>query len=313
MSLLDLSSDKVSNEKNGEIEFDNAAQMAPEFKNFSFENKVGDLEVVRTSFGYHIIEILNHYNPKRALQIATIAIPIEPSEETIDQVYTETSKFEIAVTDGDFDAVAKENNYVVRPVSNVGVLDENIPGIGNQRALVRWAFEEESKVGDIKRFTVQGGGYAVVMLSAINEEGLMSTEKASVTALPAIRKEKKAEIIRAQISGATLEEIATNSGQTVKSAVALNMKTPTLSGAGREPKVIGAAFGLDEGEISQPVEGNLGVYIVLTSKITTADPQPGYQAAANRVGATKVNNVNTVLYNALKDASDIEDNRATFY
>jgi parvulin-like peptidyl-prolyl isomerase len=313
LSLLDLSSDKVSNENNGELEFNSLASMAPEFKNFSFENKVGDLEVVRTSFGYHIIEILNHYNPERALQVATIAIPIEPTEETIDKIFTETSKFEIAVTGGDFDAVAKENNYVVRPVSNVGVLDENIPGIGNQRALVRWAFEDDSEVGDIKRFSVQGGGYAVVMLSAINKEGLMTTEKASVTALPAIRKEKKAELIREQIVGATLDEIAANSGQTVKTAVALNMKTPTLSGAGREPKVIGAAFGLDEGELSQPIDGNFGVYVIVPTKVSPADPQPGYQAAANRLTTTRVNNVNSNLYNALKDASEIEDNRATFY
>jgi peptidyl-prolyl cis-trans isomerase D len=179
--------------------------------------------------------------------------------------------------------------------------------------LVRWAFEDDSEVGDIKRFSVQGGGYAVVMLSAINKEGLMTTEKASVTALPAIRKEKKAELIREQIVGATLDEIAANSGQTVKTAVALNMKTPTLSGAGREPKVIGAAFGLDEGELSQPIDGNFGVYVIVPTKVSPADPQPGYQAAANRLTTTRVNNVNSNLYNALKDASEIEDNRATFY
>jgi parvulin-like peptidyl-prolyl isomerase len=91
------------------------------------------------------------------------------------------------------------------------------------------------------------------------------------------------------------------------------MKSPTLSGAGREPKVIGAAFGLDEGETSKPINGNLGVYIVQATKVTPADAQPGYQAAANRVSTTKVNNVDAVLYNALKDASEIDDNRATFY
>ena len=56
--LLDLSSDKVSNEQNGEIEFEYGAAMAPEFKDFSFNNPVGSLGVVRTDFGYHIIEVL---------------------------------------------------------------------------------------------------------------------------------------------------------------------------------------------------------------------------------------------------------------
>jgi len=91
------------------------------------------------------------------------------------------------------------------------------------------------------------------------------------------------------------------------------MKTPTLSGAGREPKVIGTAFGLKEGGISKPIDGNLGVYIVQTTKITPAGVLPNYQAAANRIGTTKTNTINTVLYDALKNASEIEDNRATFY
>jgi len=313
VKLLDLSSDKVSNEKNGEIEFAYSAGLAPEFKDFSFENKTGDLGVVKTSFGYHIIEILEQKNKQRALKIATIAQEIEPSEQTIDKIFNQTSKFEIAVSSQDFQEVAKESNYSVKPVSNIGVLDESIPGLGNQRAIVRWAFEEETKVGDIRRFNIQGGGYAVVMLSAKSNAGLMSTEKASVTALPEIRKEKKAELIRSRITSTTLEDIAASENQTVKTALAVNMKNPTLSGAGREPKVIGTAFGLAEGVTSKLIDGNLGVYIIQTTKITPADALPNYQAGANRIGTTKTNAINTALYNALKEASEIEDNRATFY
>ena len=314
VSLLDLSSDKVSNEKDGEIEFAYTAGMAQEFKDFSFENKKGDLDVVKTSFGYHIIEILEQKNIQKAQKIATLAQEIEPSEHTIDGTFNKTSKFEIAVSSQDFETVAKESSYAVKPVSNMGELDESIPGLGNQRAIVRWAFENETNVGDVRRFNIQGsGGYAVVILAAKNKKGLMSAEKASVTAIPEIRKEKKATLIRARITGTTLEDIATSENQTVKTALAINMKTPTLSGAGREPKVIGTAFGLKEGGISKPIDGNLGVYIVQTTKITPAGVLPNYQAAANRIGTTKTNTINTVLYDALKNASEIEDNRATFY
>ncbi len=313
VDLLDLSSDKVSNEQDGEIEFAYSAGMAPEFKAFSFDNNVGDLEVVKTSFGYHIIEILEQNSKQRALKIATIAHLIEPSEQTIDNVFNVTSKFEIAVATQNFYDVAKESNYTVRPVSSIKILDENIPGLGSQRAIVNWAFNQDTNVGDVRRFNISSGGYAVVMLSASNKKGLMSTEKASVTALPEIRKEKKAALIRARVSGTTLEEIAASENQSVKTALAVNMKSPTLSGAGREPKVIGTAFGLTEGQISKLIDGVLGVYVVQTTKITPADALPSYQAAANRIGTTKANAINTVLYNALRDAAEIEDNRATFY
>ncbi len=141
----------------------------------------------------------------------------------------------------------------------------------------------------------------------------MSIEKASITALPEIRKEKKAELIKNRISATTLESIASDEGQTVKTAMAVNMKNPTLSGAGREPKVIGSAFGLEEGATSKLIVGASGVYAVQLTKLTPAEPLPNYQAAANRVGQAKSNAVNAQLYNALKEASDIEDNRATFY
>ena len=312
-SLLSLSSDKVSNEKDGVIEFAYTAGFAPEFKAYSFENPKGSLGVVRTDFGYHVIEILGQGTFQQAYKVATISQAIEPSVETVDEVFKNKSKFEIAVADADFETVAAENNYEVRPVSSIKDLDENIPGLGAQRAIVRWAFDDSASEGDFKSFNTTAGGFVVVKLTGVNTAGLMSTESGSVTALPEIRKEKKAEIIKDRISTTTLDEIATAEGQTIKTAVAVNMKNPTLSGAGREPLVIGTAFGLAEGATSELISGNSGVYAIQVTKVTGAAALPSYQAAANRVGKAKENAVNTQLYNALKDAAEIEDNRAVFY
>jgi parvulin-like peptidyl-prolyl isomerase len=312
-SLLSLSSDKVSNEKDGVIEFAYSDGFAAEFKAYSFENPKGSLGVVKTNFGYHIIEILDQGKKQQAYKMATIVQEIEPSIKTIDGVFTDKSKFEIAVADADFEAVAKENNYKTSPVSSIKELDETIPGLGVQRAIVRWSFEDGVEVGDFKSFNVSGGGFVVAKVTAVNEAGLMSVEKASVTALPEIRKEKKAKLIKDRITATTLEAIASDEGQTVKTALAVNMKNPTLSGAGREPKVIGTAFGLEEGATSKLIVGDNGVYVIQLTKLTPAEPLPNYQSAANRVGQAKSNAVNTQLYNALKDAADIEDNRATFY
>ena len=312
-SLLSLSSDKVSNEKDGVIEFAYTDGFAEEFKAYSFENPKGSLAVVKTNFGYHIIEILDQGNKQEAYKIATIVQDIEPSIKTIDTVFTDKSKFEIALADADFEAVAKENNYTTFPVSGLKELDETIPGLGIQRAIVRWSFEDGVEVGDFKSFNISGGGFVVAKVTAFNEAGLMTVEKASVTALPEIRKQKKAQLIKDRISATTLEAIASDEGQTIKTALAVNMKNPTLSGAGREPKVIGTAFGLKEGATSKLIVGENGVYAIQLTKLTPAEPLPNYQAAANRVGQAKSNAVNTQLYNALKEAADIEDNRATFY
>jgi len=126
-SLLSLSSDKVSNEKDGVIEFAYSDGFAAEFKAYSFENPKGSLGVVKTNFGYHIIEILDQGKKQQAYKMATIVQEIEPSIKTIDGVFTDKSKFEIAVADADFEAVAKENNYKTSPVSSIKELDETIP------------------------------------------------------------------------------------------------------------------------------------------------------------------------------------------
>ncbi|WP_179333493.1 SurA N-terminal domain-containing protein [Winogradskyella costae] len=309
MDLLELSSDKVSNEQDGEIEFDYLAGMAPEFKAFAFDNKKGDIDVVQTSFGYHIIEVLEQKSFNSAVKIATIASKIEPSDQTLQDVFNVMSKFEIAAKDGDFNALAKERDLTVKPIS-FEALDENIPGLGSQREVVRWAFNEDTDAGDFKNFPISNFGFIVAKVVEKKEEGLMSTEDASITALPEIRKEKKAKMIREKITATTLADIAKNQSQTVRTAAAVTIKNTTLSGAGVEPKVVGAAFGLAEGATSKPIDGEKGVYVVKLDKINEATKLDNYGAIVNRLNAERRNTVQTKVFTALEEAAEIEDNRA---
>lgn len=313
VDLLDFSIDKVSNEKEGVLDWYAYNSMVPEFRDYTFENNKGDIGVVKTDFGFHVIEILDQKDKTRMLKVATLAQKIEPSETTIDDVFNRTSRFEIALQDKDFQDVAKENDVVVRPVNNIKELDENIPGLGSQRAIVRWAFDKGTKVGDYKRFSIPGIGYAVVQVSGVNKKGLMTPEAASASVIPEIRKEKKAKMIREKISASTVDAVAQSQNVSVSTASAVNMKNPTLSGAGLEPKVVGTAFGLKEGETSKLIDGNKGVFMVEVTKKTAAPKLDNYQAIANRLNSSQMNTAQMKAYEALKDAADIVDNRATFY
>ena len=305
----ELSADTGSAEKGGDLGYFTSGRMVPEFNDFTFEGKTGDVGVVETVFGFHIIDIVDQKNIQRAIKVGTLARKIEPSEATISKVFRDASNFEINVGKKDFDAVVSENNYTARPINGIKILDENIPGIGNQRPIVRWAFEDDAKVGTVKRFNVTGG-YAIVQLVAKHDEGLMSVEDATATVMPLIRKEKKAQIIRDRVSAKNLEDLAKAENTSVRSASAVNMKNPTLSGAGREPLVVGAAFALKEGQTSKLITGANGVYMIKVTKVEPAVKLDNYQSFANKVEAQKSNVVNSKLYNALKEASEIEDNRA---
>jgi len=309
VDLLDFSIDKVSNEEEGVLDWYTYNTMTPAFRDYTFENNKGDMAVVKTDFGFHVVEILDQKNQKTAYKLATVVRNIEPSVETEDKVFREASNFVVNTNDKNFQEIANTNSLAIYPVTGVGVLDENIPGVGNQREIVRWAFEKSSSVGDIKRFPVTGG-YVVVQITAINEKGLLNVEDASVTAVPAIRKEKKAKLIKERAKTSSLEDFATSEGQTVKTASAINMKNPTIAGAGKEPLVVGTAFGLKEGATSKVIAGEKGVYMVQVTKKYDATKLDNYQSYANQVGEQKLNAVNTKLFTALKDAAEIEDNRA---
>jgi peptidyl-prolyl cis-trans isomerase D len=311
--VTEFSSDQGSVNNGGEYDFHPITQMVKPFSDFEFQNEVGDIGVVQTVFGFHIIEILDQKNKSRAIKVATVARKIEPSEKTIDAAFTDASKFELALQKEDFQEAAKERNLTPKPVNGIKILDENIPGLGSQRAIVRWAFEDGTKVGDYKRFSIPSGGYAVVQVVKVTKKGLMDAESASATVLTEIRNEKKAKMILDNIKDKTIAEIEKNQKRSANKASAVNMKNPTLSGAGAEPKVVGVAFGLEEGGVSKPIVGNKGVYVVEVTKINETTSLDNYQAIANRLSTARTNAAQTKVYEALKETADIEDNRARFF
>jgi peptidyl-prolyl cis-trans isomerase D len=310
VDLLDFSVDKVSNEKEGVLDWYAYNAMVPEFRDYTFENKKGDLGVVKTDFGFHVIEILDQKEQSRVIKVATLAQKIAPSETTIDNVFNATSNFEIALQDKKFQDAAKAANLEVKPVNNLKELDENIPGLGSQRSIVRWAFEDGVDVGDYKRFSVPGVGFVVAQVTAVNKKGLMTPEAARAQVTPEILKEKKAEMIRKKVTGKTVEEVAKSQNVTVSSATAVTMKNPSLTGVGSEPKVVGTAFGLNEGQTSKLIDGKSGVFMVKVNKKSAAPKLDNYQAKANTLSTTRVNASQTKAYNAIKETADIDDNRS---
>lgn len=305
-----LSSDQGSLATDGVYDWHAEGTMVKEFNEFEISKNVGDMGVVKTQYGFHVMELMGRKSQKEAYKIATIEKKIIASLDTEDKLFREASNFELATAKKSFQDVAKETNKTVKPVNTIKALDENIPGVGNQREIVRWAFEEGREVGDVKRFNVAGGDYVIVQVTAKNEAGLMNVTDASITALPEIRKEKKAKLIKDRITATTLQEVATAEKQTIKSASAINMKNPTIAGAGREPLVVGTAFGLKEGATSKLITGENGVYMVQVTKKTPAVKLDNYQSFANRLETEKANAVTARLLKALKDAAEIEDNRA---
>lgn len=306
-----FSEDNSNKDDGGDLGYVGPGRMVPAFNDFIFDNNEGTVGVVETNFGFHVAQVLEQKNRQRAVKIATVIKQIEPSESTINNVFSKATTFEVAAKKGDFEKVAEEQNITARPVNKIGELDANIPGVGSNRSIITWGFEEETSVGDVKRFNTPGG-YVIAQLTRKSPKGLMSVSEASSKVTPILRKKKKAEKIRQSISGSTLQDVASSQSVTLQTATAVTMANPIIPGAGSEPKVVGAAFGEKAGETTGLIDGEKGVYKVRVLAVNKAPELDNYASYVNQLNAAN-NAVNSKVYQALKKKADIEDNRAKFY
>ena len=304
-------SDGPSAPNGGDLGYFQEGAMVADFNDFVFGNNVGTIGLVETEFGFHVIKI---DDKQEIYRIATLAREIEPSETTVNNLFQDATKFEMDAISGEkaFPDLAKESDYEVRPVNKIMAMDENLPGLGSQRGIVQWAFNEETKVGEIKRFNVNNG-YVIAQMTGKYEEGLKTVEDASTTVLPILRKERKAEKLITANKGKSMEEVAKDNSVSLSNASALSVKAPTIPGAGREPKVVGTAFAMNVGDTSDFLIGETGVYLITVTNKQEAPKLDNYSTFANSIKTSNAGNVNNTVYNALKKASKIEDNRSLFY
>jgi len=308
--LAMTNSDDPGSKNNGGV-YDNITpgQMVPKFNDFVFNNTVGTMGVVETDYGFHVIQVLDKYE---AVLMGTVAQKIQPSEATIDAIYTKASKLEAdANENSDFAALAKKAGLEVIPATNLKGFDEYIQGVGAQREIVRWSFNKDTEIGDVRRFEVPQG-FVIAKLKDKNTSGLLPIDVAKQTVEPILKNQKRAEIIKKKMSGASLEAVAQKSGATVQPAIGVSMKSPVLPNIGNEPKVVGKAFGLAAGKTSEIIEGNSGMFMVRAKAVTKAPEVPSYATYITQDRTQNQSYATSKAYTALKDKAEIKDNRANF-
>ncbi|WP_445725602.1 peptidylprolyl isomerase [Flavobacterium sp.] len=288
-----------------------------DFADFIYKNKAGSVEVVETAFGYHIIKVDEQKEAKKAVKLVTYAREIEASEATENAIFEQAETMASNLADGQsIDEVATDKGFGVQTVQNLKDLDENIPGLSNQRSIVMWSFEAERKLGDSKRFDVEVGGkrgYVVAVVTDMNDETQVAlTSEIIEEVRQKLINEKKAALIAETMKGATLEEIAKNTSTSVRSATSINLASPVISGVGNEPAVVGAMSTIALNAVSGKIDGVKGVFVVKVTKRNAPVDLENYESFRN-------NQVNSLkgrtyqLFQVLKEKADIKDFRAKFF
>ncbi|MBP4142893.1 peptidylprolyl isomerase [Flavobacterium sp. P4023] len=308
LMLAFTASDDSSSQQGGDLGYFGPNQMVKPFNDFVFNNGIGKVGLVETDFGFHIIKITDKQD---GIRLATVAQKIQASEGTSDKMFTQATKFEMEAADKDFSKAAKEMGLTVAPAVSVKGMDENFGSLGKQRNIVRWAFENDVKQGSVKRFEVANVGHVIAKVKSIDKSGLVAVSVARPYVEQILKNKKKAELIKAKMTGSSLEAIAKAVGGSVQQATDLTMENAMLPNVGPEPKVVGNAFALAANKLSAPIEGNTGVYVVKNTSTVKAPALKDYKTYVAKIEAQNGAEVNRVIP-ALKGNAKIKDNRQQF-
>ena len=286
-----------------------------------FDGKPGDKKVVKTDFGWHYIEIMEHKNNQPHHKIAYLTRPIVASTETDDAAQNAANLFA-----GDSrDAKSFNNNYekslrskgINRLVAaDIKPNDYNIQGLGTSRQFVKAIFDADR--GDVLQPERVGDAYVVALVSEVNEAGTANINKARPTIEPILRNEKKAAQIKQKLGKiTTLEAASAAAAQPVQTTDSLRFTGRSNPVLGYEVKVIGAVFNpANKGKVvPEALDGQAGVYVVRVDNISTTPVDVAAiteQRKILQMQARQAMQYRSPLL-ALRKAAKIKDNRADFY
>ncbi len=301
----------------GSVGWMKRGMMVKPFEDAAFFGKINDLQVVKSQFGIHLLQVTNRSKTALNVQIATVNRLIEPSTQTYQATYTTASKF--ASTNRDS---KKFNDAIVaqglnKRLANIRENDKEIAGLENSRLLIRAAFKaepgslilgaEETPIFEL------GNQFVIAILTGEQKEGISSFNSIKASIELEVRKEKKAQLLIEKMSGKSdLNQLASELKSNVDEAKNINFDSSSIPGAGFEPAIVGASTALEANQVSKPVQGNNGVYVVKVTNVIQGTDQD-IAAGKQRLSTSANYRASSLAFEALRENAKIVDKRAKFY
>lgn len=312
-----FSTDQGSKEKGGDLDWFTDGTMVPAFNEFVMNNPVGAMDIVETDFGYHIIKVTGKTTPQPKARLAFLKHEITSSTKTYQNTFAEANKF---VTENktydQFNAAIEEQGLTKRSMPRMNASTYQIAGIENPREIVRWAFKDGTKVGDISSIFDMDNMFVVAALTNIVPEGYAPLNVVADQAKYQIINKKKGEMAvdKMKAYGTDETRMVSELGAESTSVSDISIDSRVLGNFGVEADIIGTLLGMKEGEQVGPVAGNASAFIIKNVKITKPETPSDFSDIL-REKTSQFNNkvLGGSIYNALKNNAKIEDNRASFY
>ena len=321
------SDDPGSKDKGGLYENFLEGEMVSEFGGFCANNPVGSIAVVKTDFGFHIIEVLEKGNSKFPV-LTTIEKSFKASEETMtdkdDEINNLLYSLNVKISKASdpskkinlFDTIVKRADYFVRTVS----IEDNDPSIFDLNSeiaidkILELAYSEGVSVGSLISYPIKDKEkYIVAIVSAIKEIGEPTYEQVRSQMEKELIDEKKAKILINQMAKTKDLALLAKKGNTTVVDAEITFSNPAMGNVGYEPEIVGSLFSkIKDGQTTLPLKGKMGVYRIKVIKTTKAPATNNYTAERDQILNTLKSSLQNEILAALKKKADVIDNRRLF-
>lgn len=298
--------------------FDENKGFVEPFKKAGLEGTKGNISVVETQFGYHIIEVLDVSKTSHtAYRVAQIFKLIGPSPETTKEYYKQATDFGGQNNTSElFEKAIEKQKLNKRIADNIKENDKTLPGLDNAKELVKWMYAANK--GDVSSQVFEfKDKFVVAHLTGIRNKGTLPLDEVREEVIVKARRDKKAQEMMKEFTAKaggskSIDEISSKLGLGVENMENLTFTSFNVVNVGREDALIGTACGLKAGAISKPVIGENGVFIVAVSAVNEAKVPTTVADAKNQAEQVLVGRSDYEVYNAMRDVANIEDHRAKF-
>ena len=244
--------------------------------------------------------------------LADVVKEIVPSNESSNNNYRKASQAEFDANN-ELPLNNSDESLFIDSFNSFEEFDSGLPGVENSRQVIKWLYEDQTRVGDVKRFTLNDG-YIVAKAISFNKKSLPNVDDVRDEVSETLLKDKKFEFLLKKYKGSSdIDLISQDYDIELERATAVTQNDPILVGAGSEPYIIGSSFSLDVDETSNILQGNNGIYVVrLLSKDTAEDISIG-AAISNSLSDREVERISTLIPQVLESKAEIVDNRSLYY
>ncbi len=277
----------------------------------AFAGKRGTRFTVAQGMGEQTYEIMEIGKPTPKVKLAILAREVTPSSKTYSAIYNNAKQFIVNNSDAEaLETAAQEAGMAVIPQYNLTKTTDKIGQLKNSRPIVRWAFE--AKEGQVSDVFECGQQFVVATLTEVNDGEYRPLNAVRAELTYEATNNAKAAYIKKQLKGIeSLEAAAEKMGQKIQSVERVTLADSRFGTAGMEPAVIGKTIALGENALSEPIQGNMGVFVVKTGAANNSSdtfvPENEKAQLASRFAYLPYQAMQLI-----EDKAKVEDNRANF-